>query len=68
MVGTVGIRLKATLKIGKLLIPLNEKDAKNAAFAEVRYTPGTRRDSRPKTVRRLKLRAARPRWIDELPM
>ena len=35
----MGIELRATLKIRKLLIPLN---AKNTRFAQVRYTPGTR--------------------------
>src|SRR6266852_9233151 len=39
----VGIEPKATLKARKLLILLNEKDAKNAESAQVRYTPGTRR-------------------------
>lgn len=42
MVGAVGIELKATLKIRKLLVPLNEKNAKNTGFAQVRYTLGTR--------------------------
>jgi hypothetical protein len=42
MVGAVGIGLKAALKMRKLLIPLNEKNAKNTPFAQVRYTPGTR--------------------------
>jgi hypothetical protein len=37
-----GIELKATLKIRKLLIPLNEKNTKNIEFAQVRYTAGTR--------------------------
>ena len=45
LVGAVGIGLKATLKARKLLIPLNAKYAKNSEFAQVRYTPGTRRDS-----------------------
>jgi hypothetical protein len=43
LVGAVGIELKATLKARKLLILLNEKNAKNTQFAEVRYTPGTRK-------------------------
>jgi hypothetical protein len=30
------------LKIRKLLILLNAKNAKNIIFAQVRYTPGTR--------------------------
>jgi hypothetical protein len=38
----VGIELKATLKIRKLLVILNEKKAKNREFAVVRYTAGTR--------------------------
>jgi hypothetical protein len=42
MVGAVGIELKATLKTRKLLILLNEKNAKNTRFAQPRYTPGTR--------------------------
>ena len=42
LVGAVGIELKATLKTRKLLIPLNEKNAKNTEFAQVRYTAGTR--------------------------
>lgn len=42
LIGAVGIELKAMLKIRKLLIPLNEKNAKNTRFAEVRYTSGTR--------------------------
>ncbi len=42
MVGAVGIELRATLKTLKLLILLNEKNAKNIGFAQVRYTPGTR--------------------------
>ncbi len=42
MVGAVGIELKATLKTRKLLILLNEKNAKNTGFAQVRYTAGTR--------------------------
>jgi len=41
MAGAVGIELKATLKTRKLLILLNEKNAKNTGFAEVRYTGGT---------------------------
>jgi hypothetical protein len=50
LVGAVGIELKATLKTRKLLIPLNEKNAKNSEFAQVRYTAGTRgapREFRP---------------------
>jgi len=43
LVGAVGIELKATLKARKLLIPVNEKNAKNIGFAQVRYTAGTRR-------------------------
>jgi hypothetical protein len=42
LVGAVGIELKTTLKTRKLLILLNEKNAKNTEFAQVRYTPGTR--------------------------
>ena len=42
MVGAVGIELKATLKTRKLLILLNEKNAKNGEYARVRYTAGTR--------------------------
>lgn len=34
-----------TLKTRKLLIPLNEKNAKNTGFAQVRYTSGTRGNS-----------------------
>jgi len=41
-VGPVGIELRATLKMLKLLILLNEKNAKNIGFAQVRYTLGTR--------------------------
>lgn len=40
----MGIVLKATMKIRKLLIPLNDKNAKNIEFAQPRYTPGTRTD------------------------
>ena len=43
MVVAVGIGLKATLKIRKLLILLDAKNAKNTGFAQLRYTPGTRR-------------------------
>ncbi len=42
LVGAVGIELKATLKTRKLLILLNEKNAKNTGFAQVRYTAGPR--------------------------
>jgi hypothetical protein len=42
LVGAVGIGLKAMLKTRKLLILLNEKNAKNSEFAQVRYTVGTR--------------------------
>ncbi len=42
VVGAVGVELKAMLKTRKLLIPLNEKSAKNTELAQVRYTPGTR--------------------------
>lgn len=42
LVGAVGIGLKAILKIRKLLILLNEKNAKNTGFAQARYTAGTR--------------------------
>ena len=38
----MGIELKATLEAHKLLIPLNEKNAKKTGFAQVRYTAGTR--------------------------
>lgn len=44
LVGAVGIGLKATLKIRKLFIPLDGKNAKNPIFAQPRYTPGTRRN------------------------
>ncbi len=47
LVGAVGIELKAALKTRKLLIPLNEKNAKNIRFGQVRYTAGTRNDRRP---------------------
>jgi hypothetical protein len=36
----VGIGLRATLKTRKLLILLNEKNAKNTGFAQARYTAG----------------------------
>src|SRR5258707_6767571 len=42
LVWAVGIELKATLEAHKLLIPLNEKNAKKTGFAQVRYTAGTR--------------------------
>jgi hypothetical protein len=42
MVDLVGIGLKATLKIRKLLILLDGKSAENAGFAQPRYTRGTR--------------------------
>jgi len=42
LVGAVGIELKATLKLRKLLIPLNAKNAKNTGFAQSGYTTGTR--------------------------
>jgi len=42
LVGAVGIGLKAMLKIRKLLILLNAKNAKNTGFAQSRYTAGTR--------------------------
>jgi hypothetical protein len=42
LVGAVEIGLKVTLKTRKLLILLNEKNAKNTGFAQVRYAPGTR--------------------------
>ncbi len=42
LVGAVGIELKATLKIRKLFIPLDGKNAKNSGFAQPRYTRGTR--------------------------
>ena len=41
LVGAVGIELKAALKTRKLLILLNEKNAKNTGIAQLRYTPGT---------------------------
>ena len=41
LVGAVGIGLKATLKIRKLLIPLDGKNAKNPILAQPRYTAGT---------------------------
>jgi hypothetical protein len=44
LVGAVGIELKTTLKIRKLLILLNGKNAKNTGFAQVRYTAGTRQN------------------------
>jgi hypothetical protein len=40
--GTVGIELKATMRIRKLFILLNAKNAKNRIFAQPRYTRGTR--------------------------
>jgi len=46
LVGAVGIELKTTLKACKLLIVLNEKNAKNTESAQVRYTPGTRPTAR----------------------
>jgi len=42
MVGAVGIELKATLTVRKLLIRLNGKNTKYTGFAQMRYTPGTR--------------------------
>src|SRR5216684_3263163 len=51
--GAVGIELKATLKTRKLLILLNEKNAKNTGFAQVRYTPGTRRTAENAEPQRL---------------
>jgi hypothetical protein len=45
MEARVGIELKATLKIRKLLIPLNATNAKNTGFAQPRYTRGIRRDA-----------------------
>ena len=42
LVGAVGIGLKTMLKTRKLLILLNEKNAKNTGFAQVRYAAGTR--------------------------
>ena len=41
LVGAVGIGLRVTLKARKLLILLDQKNAKNAGFAQARYTPGT---------------------------
>ena len=41
LVGAVGIELKAALKRLKLLILLNEKNAKYTGIAQLRYTPGT---------------------------
>ena len=41
MVGAVGIELKPMLKTRKLLIPLNEKNAKNTGFAQPRYATRT---------------------------
>jgi hypothetical protein len=38
----VGIGLKATLKMRKLLILLNAKNAKNIKIAQPRYPPGIR--------------------------
>ena len=46
LVGAVGIGLKAILKIRKLFIPLDGKNAKNQGFIQPRYTPGTRGDGR----------------------
>src|SRR5256885_213947 len=43
LVGAVGIELRATLRARKLLILINEETVKNCEFAQVRYTPGTRR-------------------------
>jgi hypothetical protein len=48
----VGVGLKATLKIRKLLVLLNEKKAKNSEFALVRYTAGTRVPESPIRVNR----------------
>jgi len=45
LAGAVGIELKAMLKTRKLLILLDNKNAKNTGFAEVRYTRGTRRSA-----------------------
>ena len=42
MVGAVGIELKAALKTRKLLILLNEKNAKYTGIAQLRYTRGIR--------------------------
>ena len=42
LVGAVGIELKAMLKMRKLLILLNGKNARSTRFAQVRYTAGTR--------------------------
>ena len=42
LVGAVGIELKATLKVLKLLISLNAKNDKSSKVAQARYTPGTR--------------------------
>lgn len=42
LVGAVGIEPKATLKIRKLLILFNRRNARNTGFAQARYTRGTR--------------------------
>jgi hypothetical protein len=50
LVGAVGIELKAVLKTRKLLILLNDKNAKNTECAQVRYTRGTREGSFSKLI------------------
>lgn len=44
LVGAVGIEPKAALKTCKFLALLDDKNAKNTRFAEVRYIPRTRND------------------------
>jgi hypothetical protein len=52
MVPGVGVGLKATQKIRKLLLLLNEKKAKNSEFSLAGYTPGTRMPESPIRVNR----------------
>ena len=47
----IGIELRAVLNARKLLILLNEKNDKNTEYAQVRYTPGTRKFRRIDSVR-----------------
>jgi hypothetical protein len=52
MVPGVGVGLKTTLKIRKLLLLLNEKKAKNSEFAPAGYTAGARIPDSPIRVNR----------------
>ncbi len=56
LVGAVGIELKATLKIRKLLIPLDSKNAKTRIFAQPRYTRGTQWDQKCGWLHKTQLR------------